>query len=278
MMKRYRGCALGLLFCVFAAWIPVLWSGCAEGAGTARPPLLEALRERISVLEEALAYRSAGKRMEDGGNVAGALLAYRKSRDLYPDPLLDEKIRALSALAESLHPRPDLQPLRERIALLEELLAGLDTLEGLFGPQEGGKTISPAGPGVAVLPEDELFGNEDADWRNYPDLPDVKKAIEQTFQDFRRALEEGNIEDAANCIAEGRREEYSALFAHRPDAMPSFAGILERAEMSFLSAPERADPATTSTLRTSEYSVVLDGFTFYLRWVNVDGQWVLFDF
>ena len=60
--------------------------------------------------------------------------------------------------------------------------------------------------------------------------------------------------------------------------MPSFADLLEKADMSFMSAHENADPGTSSTLRTSEYAVDVGGFIFYVRWVKRDGKWVLYDF
>lgn len=272
-----------LLFLLLAALLPVPRNeACAqteEGRET-RSPSNETLRERIAQLEKALSFRGEGERMEQGGDFLGALLSFKRSHALYPDPELERKIRELTA-GEPSSPRPDSQPLRDRIALLEELLACLGTLDTLFGPEE---TPVSSGPVAAVPPgeefssEDVFIGNEDPDWQNYPDLPEEKAAIEESFDEFLSALKEGDIERAVSVIDEDRREEYAALFAHKPEAMPSFAEILDTAEMSFFSAAERADPATSTALRTSEYAVVLDGFTFYVRWIKVDGKWVLFDF
>ncbi|PKN48596.1 MAG: hypothetical protein CVU63_04565 [Deltaproteobacteria bacterium HGW-Deltaproteobacteria-20] len=266
-----------MLFLLLAALLPVPRNeACAqtEGGRESHPPSNETLRERIALLEKALSFRGEGERMEQGGDFLGALLSFKRSHTLYPDPELERKIRELTA-GEPSSPRPDLQPLRDRIALLEELFAGLGTLDSLFGPEE---TPVSSGPVVAVPPGEEFTGNEDPDWKNYPDLPEEKAAIEESFDELRSALKEGDIERAVSVIDEDRREEYAALFAHKPEAMPSFAELLENAEMSFFSAAERADPATSTALRTSEYAVVLDGFTFYVRWIKVDGKWVLFDF
>ena len=275
---RRGGCILlWLLLLLLAALLPVPRNeACAqtEGGRESHPPSNELLRERIALLEKALSCRDEGERMEQGGDFLGALLSFKRSHTLYPDPVLERKIRELTA-GEPSSPRPDLQPLRDRIALLEGLLAGLGTLDTLFGPEE---TPVSSGPVVAVPPGEEFTGSEDPDWKNYPDLPEEKAAIEESFEEFRGALKAGDIERAVSVIDEDRREEYAALFSNKPEAMSSFAELLDNAEMSFFSAAERADPATSTALRTSEYAVVLDGFTFYVRWIKVDGKWVLFDF
>lgn len=282
-VRRGGSILFWLLFLLLAALLPVPRNeACAqtEEGREARSPSNETPRERIAQLEKALSFRSEGERMEQGGDFLGALLSFKRSHALYPDPLLERKIRELTA-GEPSSPRPDLQPLRDRIALLEELLAGLDTLDTLFGPEETPLSSGPVAavpPGEGHSPEDEFTGSEDPDWKNYPDLPEEKAAIEESLDEFRSALKEGDIERAVSVIDEDRREEYAALFAHKPEAMPSFAELLDTAEMSFFSAAERAAPGTSTALRTSEYAVVLDGFTFYVRWIKVDGKWVLFDF
>ena len=275
-LRRGGGAFLCLLLLAAFLSFPRNEACARTGEGReARSPSNEALAERIALLEKALAFRGEGERMELGGDFLGALLSFKRSHALYPDSSLERKIGTLTA-GEPSAPRPDLQPLRDRIALLEELLAGLAPLENLFGPEAPPPVTS--GPGVAAPPEDGFLGSEDADWKNYPDLAEEKTAIEESFEEFRSALKEGDIPRAVSRIDEDRQEEYAALFAHRPEAMASFAELLEKSEMRFLSAPERADPATSSALRTSEYAVELDGFTFYVRWIKVDGQWVLFDF
>lgn len=246
---RFLGPA-GLLVCLLA-----VKPGGAEPSG---PPSNEWIHNRIAVLEQALFLRNEGLRMEEEGNVPGAMEAYWKSTLLYPDPGLERKAASFS---------PDLQPLRDRIALLEGLLAAKKSGTETLGLPPA---MPPAAGGTA--------GRDNADWRTYPDLAAEKKAIEETFGRFRNALKEGNAEGAAGCVDESRREVYAALFGQKPEAMPSFAELLDGAEMSFLSSPENADPGTTSTQRTSEYAVDVGGFTFYVRWIKVDGQWVLFDF
>ena len=252
-----------LLACLF---FPA-FSGVSRGE--AGENLLQPLEERIALLEKALAYRMEGEAKETGGDLIGALQAYRQSYLLYEDSLLKEKIRSLEEALKAFSGRtpPDLEPLRKRIAYLEGLLRGAPPSEDV-----------PDLVNLPELPEEDLLWEEDSDWRNYPDLPEEKAAIEENFQEFRSALKEKDIPRAVSHIDAGCREEYAALFAHNPEAMPSFADLLERAEMSFLAAADRVNPATSSSLRTSEYAVEIDGFTFYVRWIKVDGQWMLFDF
>ena len=218
------------------------------------------LRNRIAVLEQALFFRSEGLRMEGERNIPGAMEAFAKSHALYPDKGLEDRMRFW---------RPDLQPLRDRIACLEGLLAA---------QKPGGLPTASVPSGVPVTPEDSPGGRDNADWKTYPDLPAEKKSIEESLSGFKNALMAGDIGGASGFVDESCRETYAALFEQKPEAMPSFAALLEKADMSFMSAPENADPGTTSTLRTSEYAVDVGGFTFYVRWVKRDGKWVLFDF
>jgi tetratricopeptide (TPR) repeat protein len=259
-MKRCCGVVSGKFFarmcCVL--FVPLLllpaWAATPLSLSDSR------LRNRIEVLETALVLRNEGARMEAEGNIPGAMEAYGKSAALYPDPALEQKIRSF---------RPDLQALRDRIASLEGLLAA---------QKPGGQLTASVPPRMPAISGEVRPGEENADWKTYPDLPAEKKAIEESLGGFRSALEAGDIRSASEYVDEDRREVYASLFGRKPEAMPSFAALLEQAEMSFLSAPENSDPAASSTQRTSEYAVNVDGFTFYVRWIKRDGKWVLFDF
>ncbi|NLB82844.1 MAG: hypothetical protein GX791_01225 [Synergistaceae bacterium] len=198
--------------------------------------------------------------MEEARDIPGAMEAFAKSHALYPDKEIENRMRFW---------RPDLQPLKDRIAALEGLLAA---------QQPGEQTIASVLSGMPVIPEDVPVGRDTADWKTYSDLPAEKKAIEESLSGFRDALKAGDIGGASGFVDESCRETYAALFEQKPEAMPSFADLLEKADMSFMSAPENADPDTSSTLRTSEYAVDVGGFTFYVRWMKRDGKWVLYDF
>ena len=194
-----------------------------------------------------------------------ALAAESKASDPPSDKWLLARVRILEQTL-FLRQRPDDGPLLERIALLE----GLEETE----KPARIKAIVPglAQSSVPVQAEDG------GDWRSYPDFERERRAVEETFASFKGALRAGDIEKAASLVDEGRKDIYSALFAHRPEAMASFADLLDGAEMTFLSDPEEADSSASSTCLTIEYAVDMDGFTFYVRWIKMGEKWVLFDF
>jgi len=138
-----------------------------------------------------------------------------------------------------------------------------------------GPTLAPV-PGAAPVQDSDLLGTDDYDWRNTPDLLAEKQAIGQRQNDFRQAMDRKDIPGATALIAKDRRDVYAALFAANPDAMPSFGALFEAAEITFLSPP--AEPEKDPTLRTAEYALELDGFTFYTRWMKDGDTWFLADF
>lgn len=141
------------------------------------------------------------------------------------------------------------------------------------GPQEARK----ASPSLATPVQDsDLLGTDEYDWRSTPDLQAEKQAIGQRQDDFRQAMDRKDIPGATALIAEDRRDVYATLFAANPDAMPSFGALFESAEITFLSPP--AQPEQDVTLRTAEYALNLDGFTFYVRWMKDGETWFLADF
>ncbi len=121
-----------------------------------------------------------------------------------------------------------------------------------------------------------VLGLDDDDWQSYPDLEVERKKIERSLDAFQSALRDGDIDEASAWIAEDRKGAYAALFANRPEAMASFAELLESSELSYFGPPE--EPTTDLRLRTAEYTVTIDDFDFYLRWGKVDDTWVLLDF
>lgn len=246
-------------------WFLLSWT--SPAAGLLRPALEAALQGRIARVEEAFALCREGLRLEEQGDPAGAVEAYTESVALAPNPPLRERIQRLSQSPGGMPPRPDLHSLRDRIAELEALLAGR--------PQTAASRPDPAFP---AMPEHDLLGGDDADWEHYPDRPQVETAVGTALSAFRDALRSGDIPAAASHIEDNRRGLYEGLFRSRPEAMSSFADLLEGAGLSFLSAPGEADPEGSTTLRTAEQAVTIDGFTFYIQWIEVDGEWLLFDF
>ena len=114
------------------------------------------------------------------------------------------------------------------------------------------------------------------DWKEYPDLEAERQRIGDSLAAFQRALRAGAVDEAVSWIVAERQAAYATLFRNEPAAMASFADLLGKSRLTFL-APS-ADPALTTSLRTAEYTVTIDGFDFYLRWCRVDDRWILFDF
>lgn len=141
------------------------------------------------------------------------------------------------------------------------------------GPQEARKVSLPL---ATPVQDSDLLGGDEYDWRSTPDLQAEKQAIGQRQDDFRQAMDRKDIQGATALIAEDRRDVYATLFAANPDAMPSFGALFESAEITFLSPP--AEPEQDVTLRTAEYALNLDGFTFYVRWMKDGETWFLADF
>lgn len=121
-----------------------------------------------------------------------------------------------------------------------------------------------------------VLGLDDDNWQSYPNLEVEQKKIASSLHAFQSALRDGDIDKAASWIAEDKRGAYAALFANRPEAMASFAELLDSSELSYFGPPEES--AASFRLRIAEYTVTIDDFDFYLRWAKVDDTWVLLDF
>jgi len=124
--------------------------------------------------------------------------------------------------------------------------------------------------------EASVLGLDDADWQSYPDLEVERRKIDEKLRGFQNALRAGDVAQAVSFIAEERQGAYGALFENRPEAMASFADVLEASELSFFGTPE--EPSLDLRFRTAEYTVTIDDFDFYVRWAKVEDRWVLLDF
>ncbi len=122
--------------------------------------------------------------------------------------------------------------------------------------------------------ESEIQGQDAVDWRNYPDLKQEQDSIQKTLLSFTQTLKDSNPDTAIQFIEQEKQDAYRELFSSRPEAMESFADIISKAEISFLSAHSPTEPNN----RTAEYKVVLDDFTFYIILMKIDDEWVLYDF
>lgn len=119
-----------------------------------------------------------------------------------------------------------------------------------------------------------ILGLDDPEWRNYPDLEAEKAAIGQTVAGFAEALRQGDSDTAVQFIQSEKQEAYKFLFDENSEAMSSFGGLIEQAQISFLS---EHDPYEAYN-RTAEYAIEHDGYTFYVVFMKEDDHWVLYDF
>jgi len=106
-------------------------------------------------------------------------------------------------------------------------------------------------------------------WKKQPDLKQEETAINNMLNQSSAALESKNIEQAVTYFSPGVSDKYRELFSTSPDIMPQMAAHLRSAKMSFLSGTGIGDA------RIAEYSLEVDGYTFYILLIKTDTQWLL---
>jgi hypothetical protein len=117
--------------------------------------------------------------------------------------------------------------------------------------------------------EPEVKGDPDW-WKKQPDVRQENTAILAVKKDFQDALTSKNIEKAVSYFSPDVREEYSKIFALSPDLMPHMATDMANAKLSFLSLD------TDFTLsRIAEYAFEVEGNTFRIVFIKIDGNWML---
>ncbi|EFO79775.1 hypothetical protein OSCT_2373 [Oscillochloris trichoides DG-6] len=110
-----------------------------------------------------------------------------------------------------------------------------------------------------------------------PPLPPAaveEPAIAQTLDDLAGALRSGDVEAAVAQFAPTVRDDYREIFAAHPERLAALAPPLEAAQLSFLAdyiAPEDG-------FRRAEVAVEVDGFTFAIGMVKLEGRWLVLVF
>ena len=94
------------------------------------------------------------------------------------------------------------------------------------------------------------------------------------MDDFVTALKEEDVAAAVVHIHGDKQVAYSELFNSKPEAMESFADLLSTATVNFLSSNVDFLPGN----RIAEYVVDIDGYEFFITFMKVDGNWVLYEF
>ncbi len=147
------------------------------------------------------------------------------------------------------------------ILILMLLLVGMSSLSCACSPSN---QTGASQSGAAVEKGDPDW------WKKQPDLKKEETAINETITSVRTAFTAKDTEKAVTLFAPDDREKFKAVFSKSPDIMPRIAKDMEKATLSFLSLD------TQDTLdRVAEYTMKIDGNTFYIVFIKVDGKWLI---
>ncbi|MEI7772994.1 MAG: hypothetical protein WCI67_23590, partial [Chloroflexales bacterium] len=103
------------------------------------------------------------------------------------------------------------------------------------------------------------------------DVAAEQPAIAATMRDLAAALRAGEVDAAVALFAPEVRNDYRDLFAAHPQRLAAMAAPLDAATLSFLSAYAEAEDGR----RSAEVAVQVDGITFAVALVKVDGRWLI---
>lgn len=109
-------------------------------------------------------------------------------------------------------------------------------------------------------------------WKEQPDLKQEEASLNKRIHGLSSALAANNLEEALSYFQAEQRETYRKLLSQSPGSMKKMASDLNNAKISFLS------PEGTQLNRIAEYSISIDGLTFYIGFIKVNGQWMLRNF
>jgi len=107
-------------------------------------------------------------------------------------------------------------------------------------------------------------------WKKQPDLKNEEMAIQAVIDSFKTALAAKDVKLAASYFSPDSRDKYSQVLAMSPDLLPQMAKDMEKATLSFLSLDTDFDLS-----RIAEYQFKVDGNTFSMVFIKIDGKWML---
>ncbi len=106
-------------------------------------------------------------------------------------------------------------------------------------------------------------------WKEQPDLKKEDTAITTAISQLNTALNAKNVEQALNYFPVEEKDKYRSLFMKSPDVMPILAADLSKATLKYLSV------ADGQYERIAEYAIQVDGQTFSIVFIKINGQWLL---
>ena len=127
---------------------------------------------------------------------------------------------------------------------------------------------------TAAQPTQATSEKGDPDWwKKQPDLKKEDQTIQTVMTDFGKALAAKDIKQVASYFSPDTREKYSQALALSPEALPQMAKDMEKANLSFLSLDTDFDLS-----RIAEYQFKIDGNTFSIVFIKIDGKWMIESF
>ncbi len=111
------------------------------------------------------------------------------------------------------------------------------------------------------------------DWRNQDDVDRVTRDTLALLDEFRDALQAGDMDRILSAVEPDSRDSLSVLFRDNPAILSPLADALSGAELSFLG--DRVQTDADTRCRIAEYAVKLDGAVFHVVLVQVDGTWYI---
>jgi hypothetical protein len=110
-------------------------------------------------------------------------------------------------------------------------------------------------------------------WKKQPDLKKEETAINETITNLCTAFTAKDTQKVLSYIAPDDREKFKTIFSKSPDIMPQIAKDMEKATLSFLSLD-----ADNTLDRVAEYTMKIDGNTFYIVFIKIEGKWLIKNF
>jgi hypothetical protein len=110
-------------------------------------------------------------------------------------------------------------------------------------------------------------------WKKQPDLKKEEAAINETIKGTRDAFTAKDANKALTFIAPDDRDKFKEVFAKSPEILPKIAKDMENTSLSFLSLDSNYTPG-----RIAEYTMKVDGYSFYIEFIKIDGKWYIKNF
>lgn len=124
---------------------------------------------------------------------------------------------------------------------------------------------------ASATPTQEVKNADPDWWKKQPELKQEDQAVHSVMTGFEKALTAKDMKQSLTYFSPDAQVKYSQVLAKSPDLLPQMAKDMQNATLSFLSLD-------TTMGRIAEYSLIVDGKTYYIVFIKIDGKWVLKSF